>query len=427
MKKQMAIFGFMFIAAVLLCGCNREEALTVYVVQTEALYMDGVEAFSKEHPEVRLNIVFLESYEEAKDRLDVELMSGAGPDVLLFNSLYSGTDSYKLAMGGAILSLDEEVEALPEGEYFDDILNAGKIDGHQYFVPLSWNLLQIYSSQEKITEKGYTDDLYTALSSEMQALKGDGDYCASSFQLGRQDVLQLFLETAGFSLIDLENGRVLGDKEEFGRIAEYVKLFYDNMEKMRTVTRRYANDFAGAVSHVTYLLENFSFMNNLRYYQSIYPNLVDEEMYFAPFKQMEGQGLTAQVIQYGAVNTNTQNAESAWELLKYLMDAPINIDFPKYETESIYYAPVNALVYEEGANRLSSEHGFGPGMRVEPLSEANSRMLLEMPSRIEGSVIPNLALGDLIQECMEPYFLGEDSFDSCYDRMMQRVELYLNE
>lgn len=57
-------------------------------------------------------------------------------------------------------------------------------------------------------------------------------------------------------------------------------------------------------------------MNNLRYYQTVYPKMVIEEMSFAPFERTDGDGLTVQVIQYGAVNANTRNAENAWKLLK---------------------------------------------------------------------------------------------------------------
>ncbi|MCI9219251.1 MAG: hypothetical protein HFH94_05885 [Lachnospiraceae bacterium] len=330
-------------------------------------------------------------------------------------------------MSRALLALDEQVEALPEGSYLDTIIRAGRIGGHQYFIPLSWNLPQAYSTQEKAEKISESGDLYAALAAEALALEGDEAYGASSLQLGRADVLNLFLETSGSGLIDTESREVSVEEEEFRRMADFVKVFYDNMEKTRTIAGRYQNDFAGAVAHFTWLLENYSFMNNLRYYQTVYPKMVIEEMSFAPFERTDGDGLTVQVIQYGAVNANTRNAENAWKLLKYLMDAPMTVDFPKYETQSIYYAPVSAAVYEESVEALSSKDGVGPGWPVKPLNEANAQLLLEIPGRIQEAVIPNAALGNLTQECMEPYFLGEDSFENCYDKMIQRMKLYLNE
>lgn len=428
MKKIKVSVVCVLIALFFLCGCGKkDDTLTVYVVRSDALYADAIGKFAEEHPEVKLNIVYLESYDEVKERLDTELMSGEGPDVLLFNSLYSAGDPYKLSTGKALLALDERVEGLAEGSYFETIMNAGRVNGHQYFIPLSWNLPQVYSSQGKAEKVGEGGDLYTALSAEAQALEGDESYGASSLQLGRADVLNLFLETSGSSLIDTESGELSVEKEDFRRIADFVKVFYDNMEKTRTISARYQNDFAGAVSHFTWLLENYSFINNVRYYQTVYPKMINEEMSFSLFGQLAGEGLTAQVIQYGAVNANTRNAEDAWKLLKYLMDAPVTVNFPKYESQSVYYAPVSAAVYEESVKALSSESGYGPGWPVDPLNEANAQLLQELPQEIKETVIPNAALGNLIQECMDPYFLGEDSFDNCYDKMIQRMELYLNE
>lgn len=216
MKKTVALVGAFLIALSVLCGCGKKgDALTVYVVQSEALYADAVGKFTEEHPEVEMNIIYLESYDEVKERLDTELMSGEGPDVLLFNSLYSAGDPYKLSAGKALLALDEQVEALPAESYHDTITRAGRISGHQYFIPLSWNLLQAYSTKEKAEKISESGDLYAALAAEARDLEGDEAYGASSLQLGRGDVLNLFLETSGSGLIDTESGEVSVEEEEF--------------------------------------------------------------------------------------------------------------------------------------------------------------------------------------------------------------------
>ena len=172
MKKIVMLVGSFLIVLSMLCGCEKkddtlttykDDTLTVYVVQSEALYADAVGKFAEEHSEVEMNIIYLESYDEVKERLDTELMSGGGPDVLLFNSLYYAGDPYKLSVSRALLELDEQVEALPEGSYLDTIIRAGRIGGHQYFIPLSWNLPQAYSTQEKAEKISESGDLYACL------------------------------------------------------------------------------------------------------------------------------------------------------------------------------------------------------------------------------------------------------------------------
>lgn len=169
-------------------------------------------------------------------------------------------------------------------------------------------------------------------------------------------------------------------------------------------------------------------MNNLRYYQSVYPDAMGQEMYFDVFEQMENpEAVTAQVIQYGAVNANTEQSEEAWSLLKYILDAPVSMDFSKYDTQTVYYAPVSVSAYEDGVVQLEEHAGQGPGKQVSPLNEENAQSLRALPQRVAEGTIPNPNLGAIVQECMEPYLIGEQEFDTCYQELERKLTLYLDE
>ena len=103
------------------------------------------------------------------------------------------------------------------------------------------------------------------------------------------------------------------------------------------------------------------------------------------------------------------------------------MDYSKYDTHTIYYASVNTEVYEACVQELESNSGKGPGKKVSSLNEEWAGVLRDIPGRIGKTVIPNAALGELIQECMEPYLLGNASYDSCYEALMKKVKLYVNE
>lgn len=410
----------------LFSGCKEEDTFEVYAVKTDALYQTALNAYVKEHLEDKLQVTYFDSYEAMESRLKTELMSGAGPDVLLFNSYYQTEDIYKLCAGNSLLVLDKQMKTLAENEYFQEILDAGVIDGHQYLVPLSWNILQLYSSEAKMAKNGYVDP-YTAIPKEAEALATEEDYGVFSLNIGRADIIQMFAEVFGEPIIDFKTEELVVDKEELREIAEYTKVFYDNMDKMRSITQKYKNDFGGAVSHLTFLLEDYPFMNNLRFYETLYPQYTASDMQVMFYERMEG-GITAQVVQYGAINANTQNADKAWELLNYLLDyALVDMNFSKYNEAAIYYAPINKTIYEECIKQLTSEKGPGPGKKVGPLSNENGKILSELPNQVSASVIPNMALGMLVQECLDPYLSGTDSFDHCYDELIQKLGLYLNE
>lgn len=427
MKKGLYYLLLVICMMGMFCGCKKEdEPLKVYAVRSEALYTTAIDAYMKEHSEENIQVTSFDSYEDMETQLKTELMSGAGPDVLLFNSFYNSEDMYKLCTGNSLLALDEQVRSLTRDEYFEEILDAGVMNGHQYFVPLSWNVLQVYSSEKAIDGKEY-DEPYTAIVEEAAALAAEDNYGLSSLQIGRADVVQLFVEASGELLVDPKTGELIVEKEKLQRTAEYVKVFYDNMDKMRSITTKYRNDFAGAVSHLTFLIEDYPFMSNFRFYETLYPQYVSSDMQVMFYEQYEG-GMTAQIIQYGAVNANTKCADKAWDFLRCLLDdASVEMNFSKYDEQTIYYAPVNKKVYEECVKQLETEKGPGPNRKVGPLSEESGEMLLNLPSQITLGVIPNAALGTLVQECLAPYLSGTDSFDHCYDELLQQLKLYLNE
>jgi len=426
MKKRMIHLILVMCITWLLCGCQQEDAFEVYAVKTDALYQSALNEYVKEHSGDNLQVTYFDSYEDMESRLKTELMSGAGPDVLLFNCYYQAEDIYKLCEGNTLLVLDKQVKSLSETEYFQGILDAGIINGHQYFIPLSWNVLQLYSPKDKVDENGYVDP-YTAVQKEAEVLAAEEDYGPTSLSISRKDRVQLFAEVSGVQIIDLKTGELVVDKEKLREIAEYTKVFYDNMDKMRAITQKYKNDFGGAVSHITFLLEDYPFMNNLRFYETLYPQYTASDMQVMLYEQLEG-GMTAQVVQYGAINANTKNADKAWNLLNYLLDyTSVEMNFSKYNKTAIYYAPIKKEVYEDCVEQLTSKKGPGPGGKVGPLSEENGKILSELPSQIKTSVIPNVALGMLVQESLDPYLSGTESFDHCYDELIQKLGLYLNE
>ena len=155
MKKK--VFLMLGIVVLLLCGCGKQSKLNVYVVQEDALYENAVIKYVQDNPKADLNVEYFENYDQVNERLKTELLSGKGPDVILFNSFYSNEDPYKLAASGSLLQLDDMVQGLSEGEYFKEILDAGILNCGQYFVPLSWNILQAYSTQETINTNEATD------------------------------------------------------------------------------------------------------------------------------------------------------------------------------------------------------------------------------------------------------------------------------
>ena len=68
-----------------------------------------------------------------------------------------------------------------------------------------------------------------------------------------------------------------------------------------------------------------------------------------------------------------------------------------------------------------------PGTKVIGLDNENTAILEDLPEKITDAVIPNQILGSIVEESMMPYYQGSADFDSCYENMVQKVNLYLSE
>ena len=425
--RTKAAGAFLLSGMLALTACNagakpeEKGPLTVYRVESDALYMSALDTYQKENPD--LEIKTFPTYQEMKDQLNTELMSGKGPDVLLYNSLYSESDPLKLADSGAFLSLDEYVKGLSDDEYFGTILEAGKIEGTQYLLPLSWNVPLAYTSQSLAKEQNYLDQIvFDILPAEAKRLESDSEASPCSIQFGRTDGINFVAEMAGTPVIN-HNGEITIDQESFRHVAELTKLLVESNSKINA--QKYGNDFASVGSHYSFFLENYSFMHNLRFYQVVFHTAFNEDVMMYPIQQPDG-GVTAQVINYGAVNANSRNPDGAWNLLKAIADAPCTMDYGKYEKNNIYYTPVNVSAYEECVKELFLQRAKIKNTR-EALNEENSEILRAFPEKVTSALIPNPSVGALVQDCMDPYLTGDKDFESCYQELMSKLALYLDE
>lgn len=445
MKRSVAFFlGFMILISCLLSGCGNhpkdtavkepvspeeENALSVYVVKNDALYQKAVNAFKRETEGVVLNITPFDSYRTMLDVMNEELMDGDGPDVVLYNSRQGKVDAQKLAQSGLFLPLDSYIKDLDPEIYPAVLMDAGHIAGRQYFIPFSYNLTYAFTSEKLMEERGYSasDSIYETILSEADALT-NADRISSNMRILRDDPVNAFFDAAGIKLFDKNSGNVTVDQKELEEICRFVKtIAYDGWKKAEALNLTRSNDFKDALKEYSFLTEDYSFMNNIRYYQSMYPENGDSQMVAMPYHRLnDPEELCASIVCFGGVNANTKMPDKAYELLKYILDFDVMTGFSKYEESSVYYAPVSLTAYQKAIDELTDSTGVGP-VTIQQLSKENAEQLTEITQRITDANIPNVTLGINLQKILEPYFQGEDSFENCCKAFLNKLQLYLSE
>ena len=177
----MLLATLMFITCIL-SGCNTQSTessaappepstekttLSVYMVDTDALFVDAVHSFRKQAQDITLDVTSFTTCQAMLDAAEEASLTDSGPDVLLYNSssMQGEVDGYTLAKSGMFLPLDQFAEQLDPAVYPKALMEAGHSAGAQYFIPFSYNLLYAYTSQRLMTIKGYSTsgDLYQML------------------------------------------------------------------------------------------------------------------------------------------------------------------------------------------------------------------------------------------------------------------------
>ncbi len=425
MKKKISLLVILSMLVTLFTGCGTtsKNSLKVYVAQTDKFFDTAVTKFAEAHPNTKLNVKYFDSYSEINELLKTELMSGKGPDVVLFNSLYSDGDPYKMAGSGAFLSLDEQVAGLSGDTYYEQFLEAGKVNGQQYYLPLSWNVLQVYSAPEKVEG----EDLYASVAAEAEAIKGETTHGLNNFMFRREDWMNYFVEIAGSELFDAATGEMTEQKELFKESAEFLKVLYDSYDQSWDVGMKYNESMIDGIAHLTYMMENNSILTDIRFMETFYKK-IDVDVALSMFERLNGEGITAQIIQYGAISANTENPEGAWEFLQSFLEVQPDVNVARNDYNGTFFAPIKAAAYEDCVHKLTTQKApIGRGGMTLPLSSELGEQMTALPEKISKAVIPNLTYGVMVQECMLPYLEGEAEFDGCYDKLVQQTKMYLSE
>ena len=138
------------------------------------------------------------------------------------------------------------------------------------------------------------------------------------------------------------------------------------------------------------------------------------------------EGYRATVRDFRLVDAKSDCPEEAYKLLKYLMD----YDF--YSLGVVYTAgtPVNRNVFDSQLQNLSTITEITMGkstMTVSPMEEELVEKLERQMNQITSAGLPHPDTEQIFTETMGDYINGTADFDSCYQQMCSRLNLYLKE
>lgn len=377
-----------------------------------------------------------ESKDEFLTSVTTQLNAGEGPDLFLLDP-GSPFSTQKMIRSGIYADLTPYIEADPRLDMDNYAgFSAGEIDGGQYILPFSVGSFALYTTEEKLaayditlSENPTCDEVLTAL--EIAADRGLADPSITPILplLNRTDLSYFWLAAFNVPVVDLETGEVVLDKEFYRRLADLSRRFYDHFMEIFFEEKYAIYQSKEGLETTVFVLDNRDrFISN---YCSAYTlfSQIGEHPIRVPMPSYEDSNVLAgQLGYYAAINGQSDNILLAYETVRAIMDYPL--DFRQINSGNIFNgnAPANQSLYQTFLGKLVSyqtntildeeripiiyPHDLTQQLMAEPVDYKLNETSIE----------------DIVRSTMNGYVAGEtDDFDTCWDNMVNRLSLYLDE
>jgi len=434
MKKALCIFLMMVIG---LSSCGRsgtgqweqEPAVLVLAVFDQDSYLQKqVDLYNQLHEDYRIEIEqYVRSEKPEEDgvlRLQREIVSGSGPDLIDFGNGYTTSDIVGKYTEDLFAYLDEE----DRQACFSNILSAFSYEEGLYAVPLGFVLKSFVGKAENLGGRsswtiGEMMECYREQEKERLLYPG-------AFKM---DVFGTILAGSMEHYIDWEAGKCAFDGEEFRKVLEFCNSFSDHLE--------IEEDF----SVKNTFLEDKALLMPVRI-GTVY-DICEEEMIFdgqevsfIGFPVESGSG--TMIESCGAVlalSGNSKNKEAAWEFIRQCLDEPAQRDLPSG------FPVCRSVLEEQLANAMEVEYGTDENGGEHPVVKHQVIMEGEEPLDIycitQKQADQLLGLVEDAHVCSQTdhriyqifldeaasYFSGAKSLEETADVIQARVSMYVAE
>lgn len=378
-------------------------------------------------PEAQINYV---------ETLKYDLSSGSGPD-LIFGYDYEFDDFYGMMDSGTFADINTYIEnddTFKSDLYNEAVMNSGLYKGKLCYIPISYNVLSLVSTQEALDYAGFQFDRNTDLSGfSSQMSKFISKNTNSSDELlfsTYQQQMSAFSPWSGVEAIDHENKKILTDSEEFKSSMELYKTYYEMDQRGEEDLCSDTGDGAKLVRNnkALFYYNTLEMSNVLETYSAL---LDDHTPVLFNFPSANNKTV-AEPDYIAAIRKGSPNQANAYELLKILLSEEYQT---KHAIDYVDNFSLNIPILKSALKKgIDKWLGFNVGggtpdgsIKYADLSDEQIQLFVDTFGDIDICIMPNVNARVFTWETMEPYFKGEKSYEDCLKNLNNKLELYINE
>ncbi len=377
----------------------------------------AVDIFKRKYPEVNVDWHRL-GEDEFVTQIRAEIPAGKGPD-LLYASGSDFSDIYKTMSTGVLEDLNPYIANDPDfnlDDYIEGIMEEGLYGGARYILPVSHRSQPLVTTEEALAEIGCTvDDIRTFSGFLDAANRYKEQYPENNaivnYSRGGYDAsnILMFYQCCGFRFIDYEAGEIVLNEERFREMIDYCKSIHggkaDQKEKNDSeevkLKKRTCLFVEGpgdplTIEQIWRKIKSF----NENPVMITIPDISD--------------GKTTMIQTIGAIPKGSSNKRNAWRFLKILLSE----DIQSNANALFALFPVNKTAVRQylidGAFFTETEMGV--------VDQAEAYL-----QDFDHAIFYSPLIYTYVRDNIMPYITGGKTYEECYKKLLNTLELYKDE
>ncbi len=463
MKRILCIF-LCLITAALCCSCAAKSnsasdtgQLTYYYVKdhrddmVEKIQRYNRWCYTHSTDDMRIKLIEFDSYETMSRRLNLEVMSGGGPDLF---SNYMDLPFEKLLQSGAFYDLNKLIENDTSDDkidlslYNDTIMDAGVYNGKRYFIPAFYRVQSLVGERQDFEKFDMpTDQGHHLTFGNMDEVFGRYLEDPGSYAFMAGDVY-----SGGFNadtaVLRLVNSYVDFEKETVSFDDDFkTKLqFLSRLRENAVAAPEKASSGIGSSAPVLFHQEaSYSnpiwteFMLSLPDEDFVREKLklapMDDPVMYSCFEK-DDDTFSANIVDALFVNAETKKADKVLAFIKYLLGSHIQNLYTGTNEDYNYGGDVDFLPVLKSAfqNCVRDSHTAGKwfGEEVSPSLHPLTQALVEHVNQINTvylyfDLYESNYNKNVVIPILQDYWDGKTDINKCVNNLSSATKIYIME
>lgn len=393
----------------------------------------AIRIFREKYPEVEVDYRIY-GEDEYDSVIRTELPAGRGADLVLLDTV-TVKDVYKTMSTGLFENLDPyfaKDDEITLGDYVSGVMDGGVFRGERLIVPLAYSLPIYMTTRSLLDELGIsaeslsTCEGFTEAAKRYRELYPDGTlYLDTNFLDPLSPTMRKLYYAWNPAFIDYEKMEITAEEELIKQYADLLKLYYIPNYVVRDKSKDYRRSTMytwqdSFLSKECLYNDGCSGFSNYMYARTLVPEKYGVFAFIPP--SLSG-GKTASIDLMTAVPKGSGNKLNAWRLLKILLSDDIQSGTDGSVANIRYFWSGEPVKKGSIRKVLDSKRARGDYLCSTELFDDYCALWEEATEAVYMPII----LQEYIRDELYPYVRGERSWEDCWKRFVNTLELYKDE